>query len=146
MPTAARLVAALMLAATAALVSEMIKPLMPEGMDFGWFTWVNAGLGALCGWVVIGRRAGAGVGAAVGHGLTGLGALLFWAILLQAGYEMLRMSLRSRYGGPVEALEDMVRIAIDHAQFLLTPQLAAVLVAGGVLSGLAAEIANRHWR
>lgn len=146
MPTAARLVAALVLGATAVAVSEMIKPLMPEGMDFGWFTWVNAVLGVLCGWVVIGRRAGAGLGAATGYGLTGMGALVFWAILLQAGYEMLRLSLRRRYDGPVEALEDMVAIALEHAQLLLTPHLAAALVAGGVLAGLAAEIANRHWR
>lgn len=145
MPTAARLVAAVLLALLAVAVSEMIKPLMPEGTNFGYFTWVNAVLGVLCGWTTIGRRVGRGVGVAVGTGLTGMGALVFWAIFIQAGYEMLRVSLRSRYRGPVEALEDMTRIFIDHAQMILTPHIAATLLAGGVVAGVAAELANRRW-
>jgi len=146
MPTAARLVAALLLAALAVAVSEMVKPLLPEGTDFGYFTWINAVLGVLCGWRIVGRRVGHGIGASVATGLTGMGALVFWAIFIQAGYEMLRISLRSRYGGPVEALEDMLRIAIDHAQLLLAPHIVATLLAGGIVAGVAAELANRWWR
>ncbi len=146
MPTAARLVAALLLAALAVAVSEMVKPLLPDGTDFGYFTWVNAVLGVLCGWLIVGWRVGHGIGVSVGTGLTGMAALVFWAIFIQAGYEMLRISLRGRYGGPVEALEDMLRIAIDHAQLLLTPHIVATLLTGGIVSGVAAELANRWWR
>ena len=146
MPTVARLVAALLLALLAVAVSEMIKPLLPEGTNFGYFTWINAGLGVLCGWVTIGRRLGRGIGVAVGTGLTGMGTMVFWAIILQAGYEMLRVSLRSRYRGPVEGLENMVRIAVEHVQLVLTPHIAATLLAGGVVAGVAAELAHRRWR
>ena len=69
MPDAARLVAALGLALIAFIVSGQIMPLMPEGMDFGYFTWVNVGIGILTGWVVMGKRAGRGTTAAINNGL-----------------------------------------------------------------------------
>lgn len=146
MYTAPRLVAALLLAVVGFAVSELIKPLMPEGTQFGWFSFVNAGLGAIMGWIVIGNRVGRGMAAAVGNGVTGAAALMFWGLFLQAGNEMLRLSLRRRYGGPVEGLTDLFRIGIDYALTMSTGPVLGTLFAGGIVAAMLAEVASRHWR
>ena len=55
MPDAARLAAALSLALLAFIVSGMYMPLMPEGTDFGYFTWINMRWGCWsAGWSWVG--------------------------------------------------------------------------------------------
>ena len=54
MPTANNLVAALCLAFLGAILAELVKPQMPEGYDFGYFTLVSAALGLVVGWKVMG--------------------------------------------------------------------------------------------
>jgi len=144
--TMPRLVAAVLLAITGFLGSELIKPLMPEGTQFGLFSFVNMGLGAIMGWVVIGKRIGRGITAAINNGLTGTAALIFWGLFLQAGNEMLRLSLRRRYDGPVEALTDLFRIGMEYAQTMATVPVLGTLFVGGVVAAMLAEISARHWR
>ena len=144
--TAPRLVAALLLAIVGFAASELIKPLMPEGTQFGWFSFINAGLGAMVGWIVIGTRIGRGMSAAISNGLTGAAALIFWGLFSQAGYEMLRLSLRRRYDGPVEALGDLFRIATEYARTIATAPVLGTLFVGGVIAAMLAEIASGHWR
>ncbi|MDX5383113.1 MAG: TrgA family protein [Rhodobacterales bacterium] len=146
MLTAPRLVAALLLGGVGFLGSELIKPLMPEGTQFGLFSFVNLGLGALCGWIVIGSRIGRGVVPAVNNGLTGAAALIFWGLFLQAGNEMLRLSLRRRYDGPVEALTDLFRIGMEYALTMATVPVLGTLFVGGVVAAVLAEISARYWR
>lgn len=146
MLTAPRLVAALLLGMVGFLGSELIKPLMPEGTQFGWFSLLNLGLGVITGWVVIGSRIGRGIVPAINNGLTGAVALIFWGLFTQAGYEMLRLSLRRRYDGPVEALTDMFRIGMDHAQTMATLPVLGTLLIGGAIAAVLAEISSRYWR
>ena len=96
MPDASRLVAALSLAFLAFIVSGQIMPLMTEGMDFGWFTYVNVAIGLAIGWVVMGDRAGRGMTNAVNNGLTGMVVMVFWALFIQGGYEMMRRAMRNQ--------------------------------------------------
>ncbi|MDF1804581.1 TrgA family protein [Thalassovita sp.] len=146
MPTAARLIAALVLAATAWLVSQTIKTHLPEGTQFGWFDYVNVALGALVGWITIGGRSGRGMSAAVGNGLTGIFMLLLWAIFLQASNEMLRQALRRYYRGPVEALLDVFDIGMEYALIVVNLDVAVPLLVGGILAGILSELGGRHWR
>lgn len=144
--TAPRLVAAVLLAVVAVAASELIKPLMPEGTQFGMFSLVNAGLGALVGWIVIGKRIGRGISAAINNGLTGAAALLFWGLFTQSGNEMLRLSLRRRYKGPVEALTDMFRIGMEFAVTIATPAVLGTVILGAVVASVLAEVSSRYWR
>jgi len=144
--TAPRLVAALLLACVGFLTSELIKPLMIEGTQFGYFSFANAALGLIVGWVVIGRRIGRGISAAISYGLTGAAALMFWGLFSQSVNEMLRLSLRRRYKGPFEALTDMVRIFVEFGATMATPQVLGTLFIGGVLAAVLAEVSARHWR
>ena len=84
MPTASRLVAALCLVVLAFIVSGMIIDNGEEGKDYGYFTYVNMALGAVCGWTIMGKRAGRGWTAGINNGLTGVASLVFLG-LVRAG-------------------------------------------------------------
>lgn len=146
MPDAARLVAAICLAILAFIVSGQIVPLMPESTDFGYFLYVNIVLGALVGWVVMGSRAGRGVTSAINNGLTGVMVFVLWGLLIQATNEMVRLAMRNRYDGPLEAVVDVFKIGAEYGLILLVPVVIGTLVVGAVLSGLATEVAWRKWR
>jgi len=146
MPDAAKLVAALSLALVAFIVSGLIMPLMPEGLDFGYFIYVNMGLGVLCGWIVMGKRAGKGITPAINNGITGVVALLFWGLFVQGVNDMVRQAMRNHYRGPVEALADIFKIGLDYGTTIFVPQVMITLLVGGILAGLATEYAWRTWK
>lgn len=146
MPTAARLVAALCLALIAFIVTGQVKELFPEGTYFGNFLIVNIALALVCGWTVMGKRAGRGITPGINNGLTGVGVLLIWAVLVQAANEMISLAMRNRYGGPFEAITDTFRIAADYGLKLVEPNIIATLLVGAVLAGLTTEFASRMWR
>ncbi len=146
MPTAARLVAAASLALLAFIVSGQIMPLMPEGTDFGYFTYINIALGMLTGWILMGKRAGLGKTAAINNGITGVVAMLFWGLFVQGCYEMIQQAMRRHYDGPFEALLAIIKIGTEFGMTILVPQVIATLLIGGVLAGFATEFAARRWR
>lgn len=145
LPTAARLVAAISLGVLAWIGSDMVRPLMPPQTAFGWFNYVNAALGVLCGWFIIGSRAGRGYGEALANGLTGVLALIIWGFFAQSFNLMLKQSLEKKYDGPVEAIVGIFKNALDYVQYLIDPVLIASLLIGGMICGLLAEFAARRW-
>lgn len=146
MPDAARLMAAVCLAILAFVVSEMIKPLMPESTAFGYFTWVNVVIGILSGWLVMGRRAGRGITSAINNGLTGMATLVFWGLFVQAANEMTRLAMRNRYDDVFEAIVAIFEIGAEYSLVMIDLGVIATLIAGAILSGLATEYAWRTWR
>lgn len=146
MPTASRLVAALCLMVIAFMVSTMIIANGEEGKDYGHFTTVNVILAAVCGWKIMGKRAGNGLTSAVNNGLTGVASLVFWGLFLQGANEMIRLAMRHRYDGPFEALLSIFQISIDFGKLLWTPEILWTLAIGALIAGLATEEAGRRWR
>ncbi|KIC42529.1 tellurium resistance protein [Ruegeria sp. ANG-R] len=146
MPTASRLVAALCLLVIAFLVSGMIIDNGEEGKNYGYFTYVNMILGWVCGWVIMGKRAGRGWTAAINNGLTGVAALVFWGLFVQGTYEMFSQAMRHRFGGPFEALLAIFEIGVEYGEQLLASEILFTLGIGAVLSGILTEIAFRRWR
>ncbi|WP_424986285.1 TrgA family protein [Microbulbifer sp. S227A] len=146
MPTSSRLVAGLCLALLAFVLSRQIMPLMPEGMNFGYFTHVNMGIGLLVGWIIVGSRAGRGTTTAINNGLTGAAALIFWGLFVQSCYEMVDQAMNNRYDGPLEAIVAIFGIATDYARMLLVPTVIGTALLGGAVSGLATEWTWRRWR
>lgn len=146
MPTAARLMAALCLAVAGYVISEMVKPLMPESTDFGYFVQVNICLGVLVGWFVMGRRAGRGTTAAINNGLTGVFILFLWGIGVQAANEMVRLAMRNRYDGPFEAIIDTFKIGAEYAVIIATVPIGIAFVVSALASGLLTEFAQNRWR
>ena len=145
MPTSARLVAALCLGALAWIVTDQVMAVMPSETNFGYFRVVNVVLGLVCGWFVIGGRVGTSYVTAFSIGLTGVFALVFWALFAQAGNEMMRLAMKHRYDGPFEATVAVFEIGVDFAGFLMHANIFLTLGVGGVVAGLAAEFASRRW-
>jgi hypothetical protein len=146
MPTAAKLIAALLWAVLAWYTSQLIKPLFPEGTDVGWFAEVNALIGIVIGWQVAGSRAGGTWAAAISYGVTATVALVLWCLFLHSFAEMIRLSLRKLYEGPVDALVGVFALMVDYGQMILDPQVIVTLLVGGIIAGILTEMAGRNWR
>ena len=108
--TASRIVAACLLGILAFVVSGQIKDAMPDTNEFGYLTEANMFVAALIGWLIMGRNVGGGISSAISNGLTSTAAAVFWALLLQASNEMLRLALLRRYDGPIEAVTAVFQI------------------------------------
>ncbi|WP_197919419.1 TrgA family protein [Thiosulfatihalobacter marinus] len=146
MPTANNLVAALCLAFLGAILAELVKPQMPEGYDFGYFTLVSAALGLVVGWKVMGPRAGKGGVMAINNGVTGVLALVIVGLLVFGANEMLARALKRRYDEPIEAIQQIVELAVEFSLYLMDAKVIGVLVIGAVVSGALTEAAYRRWR
>jgi len=145
MPTASKLAAALLFAALGWFSADLVKPLLPEGTKVGLFSPVSAGFGVLIGWAFVGRRIGAGLGGALGIGLTGSVLLVFWVVLAFAGYEMFIQSMRLRYDGPVEAIQAMFELGVGYLVFVAAPTVIATLILGGLGAGWLTGQVARRW-
>ena len=144
--TAARLVAALCLAALGFFGSEYIMQIMPESTNFGNFLYVNIVIGFFCGWMIAGPRAGRGMSAAISHGITATVSLILWALLVQSVNEMVKLAMRHRYDGPVEAFGAIFEIGIDFGGNLLDTGFIMLMVIGALVTGILSETASKYWR
>ncbi|NUB45158.1 TrgA family protein [Fertoebacter nigrum] len=146
MPTAAKLVAAIVFAALGFMAAELFKPAMPEGTQFGLFSPICAGIGLLCGWIVMGPLAGRGTWAAMGSGVRTAATIAFWALLGFSIYEMVLRSMKLRYDGPMEAVLAVFDLMLERGRLMLMPDLLGLLLLGGLLGGVLVEWAGRRWR
>ncbi|WP_224824653.1 TrgA family protein [Cognatishimia sp. MH4019] len=144
MPTFARLVAAVLFAALAWWVSQLIVPLMPNERPMGYFAIINAAVGLVMGWRIQGARAGNGYNAAIGISLTTVAAVVFWGLLLNSTIVMVELSLRKSYDGAVEAVVGVVDLMATHGKIMLDPTVIGTLLVGGLAIGMVTEWASRR--
>ena len=143
MPTAAKLVSLVIFAALAWFVSQLVKPLMPDGTQFGFFSEINAVLAGYMGWRIVGPRAPDGFRAGLSAGLTCAVLLFVVSALFHSFMLMIVRSTEARYKGPVEAVKSVFQMATDFAQHALTPEILVPLVVGGLIAGLSASAVSR---
>lgn len=146
MPTAAKLFAALSLAVLGWIVSDMIKPLVPYSIDFGWFNHVNAAIGFLVGWLFLGPRAGSGPTAVVNNGITSAVVMVVVGLFVQSTNEMVRLSFARRYDDPFQAIAAIFEISIDYSLILWDTELIIVLLGGGIIAAFVSEVTGKLWR
>ncbi|HBQ36562.1 MAG TPA: tellurium resistance protein [Rhodobacteraceae bacterium] len=145
MPTASRIIGAIFFAALSWYVSELFKPQMPPGTNFGRFSEYNAAIGLICGWVFMGLRYGNNTSSAVGAGLSAMFATLFWVMLLNSITQMIKLSIRKRYDDPVEAIVGVFEMALKFGKMLLTTEIIATMLITGIVAGLVAGWGSRRW-
>jgi hypothetical protein len=149
MPTGARLVAAIVFAGIAYLAAQLAHSAIEADVRYevrvGNMPYIVAAIGVLCGWIIMGRRAGEGTRFAFSSGLLTSVSIFFWSILVFSIYEMVVLSTKMRYKGATEATIDVLRIALEHTLSVSSPQLIALLVFGGFFGGWAAEWASRRY-
>ncbi|MBU2982258.1 TrgA family protein [Lentibacter algarum] len=148
MPTAAKVISALIFIALAWVVSDMVMQAMLEEdphYNFGKFKLINLVVAALVGWRVLGRRVGNSYSVAIGLGLTALGAAVFWCLFMHATIEALALSMDRRFDGPMEAIIGAVELGVEYALELAHVNIIGVLLAGSIVGGLMAEFVSRRW-
>ncbi len=145
MPTAPKLIAALLFAALAWFVSDLVKPLLAEGTQMGLLSPINTVIGAFFGWRVMGARAGQSLKASLGYGVTTAGIIVFWCLLVWSAYLMTIQSTRMRYDGPIDALQDMFAMMMSFGQTMFTAEVMGSLVVGALVFGwLTEQVARRY--
>lgn len=145
MPTTARLVAALLLAALGWGAAMLAMKYMPEGMPVGMLSPVSAAWGAVIGWVWLGRKVEHGRSGAIGLGIAAVTLAVIAVLLTFSLYEMLHRAMRVRYHGPVEGLQDMVAIAVGYGRDVAKPDvILAIFLGGAVIGAIAGWVARRY--
>ena len=145
MPTASHLFSAVIFAVIAWFASELAKPLMPDGTQFGLFSEINAALAAWLGWKMVGSRAKAGLRASVSAGIGTAVALFVLATALHCFAIMIKRSTADRYDDPVEALTAAVGMMWEFGEPALTPEIVGLLLVGGFGAGLMSALVARVW-
>ncbi|WP_417242828.1 TrgA family protein [Celeribacter sp.] len=145
MPTAAKLVAALWFALLGWFAAEISKAHLPEGTQFGWYSYITGVIGFSVGWIFLGKRAGDTMRAAYGYGFTATILLLFWALFYFSGEEMMHRAWATRYKGPMQALTGMVDLFKNYALTVVRFDVAATLLIGGLFGGWLTEQTARRW-
>ncbi|PUB11313.1 TrgA family protein [Yoonia sediminilitoris] len=139
MPTAGRLAAATAFFIYGWYIALAASPFFLEGIAPGYLIPLSIGIAVLCGWMVVGSRAGRGYVAAVGHGLTGAFAYSLWMIFLMSFEDMIARSLRRLYDGPMEALVGVFDLMLQLGNDLFDINLILSVAIGGIVCALFAE-------
>ena len=145
MPTAAKIVAAFCFAFFGAIAATAVKPVMPEGTQFGYFIPISAGIGLLNGWFLMGRLSGHGYRDAMGSGVRTAITIVIWALIVFSIYQMIIRSMQLRYDGPMEAVTAAFGIMLDYGRLLLDPAVLGTFLVGGLIGGAVTEWARKRW-
>lgn len=146
MPTGAKAIAAVGFAVVGWITAHTYVQNMEIPTSVGYLREVTALLGAIIGWRVMGNSVGKGYLRSIGAGWKTMIVLVFFTLLTAGLYEMLQLSVKMRYDGPIEAILDVFQRMLDRSFPLLTVPVLLVMVIGGGIAGLLAENANRRWR
>lgn len=148
MPTAAKLVAAVVFAMVAYLAAMQYAPVMPEGRPTGLLAEVSALIGLLCGWFIMGDFLSRPRGRieAMGTGVRVSVTMAFVTLIVFSIVEMMERAIEGRYKSPMEAVLDIFGRALSFGQPILTPGVLAALALGGLFGGAVAHWAAARWK
>jgi hypothetical protein len=147
MPTAGKLIGALVFAALAYFIGDLIKPLLveTEGSRVGWLSPVNALIGLVMGWTIMGRGAGNTYRQSFGYGLTTLAATVFWCLVFWSGYKMILRSMAQRYDGAMHALQGMAELFLAYAKLIAVDEVVVPALVGALFVAWLTEFFARRW-
>lgn len=146
MPTAARVVAALLIALVGFLSAEQVKTVLPEGMYQGYLSEITTLIGVLIGWSFLGSRAGRGWVAGINNGITAGVMLVVVALFFFGADHMIGDAMKRRFDTPVEATADVFLNMFEFSKYLLNQSVLVTLIGGSLIAGLLTEMAGRAWR
>jgi hypothetical protein len=146
MPTGSKLAGGVIFFAIAYMAALQAKLTFEEGTQATYFAWVISGIGFWQGWLVMGNRAGAGMRPAIANGMRTALQIAFFGLGFFALRTMFIRSADLRYSAPGEAVVASLELFIDYATQSATIGVWGVLMVGGMLGGMAVEIASRMWR
>lgn len=146
MPTTAKLVSAILFAAVGYLAASAYGETMPPGQPRQWLAPIVAVIGLGQGWVTMGGLVGQGISMAITTGVRVSVQIAFWAVLGFGLFEMFYRSTRLRYDGLGEAVIAALNLFLDYGLSVLSAtSCLVILLVGGAVSGVVAELVNRRW-
>lgn len=147
MPTAAKLVSAIVFACVAFLAATFYANAIPGGAPPGILPETSAVVGVMCGWFIMGQRAHRTHSRieAMGTGIRTSFTIVVFVVLIFACIEMMDRAFKGRYDTPMEAILGIFEQAIALAPPLAQPNVLAVLLLGGLFGGAAAHWAGQRW-
>ena len=147
MPTGGKLIAAIAFAALAYFLSDLVKPLLAdtEGTRVGMLSPVNAFIGWLMGWTIMGKGAGRTYYQSAGYAFTTLAATVFWCLLFWSGHKMLGASMNLRYDGPSEALQQMGVMFFEYLAIIAERSILITAAVGTLFVAWLTEFFARRW-
>lgn len=145
MPTLARLVAAILLAATGFVAAELYRPHLPESVEATWLSATVAALGLIIGWRAVGRGAEAPHAGVLVLAAKAAIYLLFWTLLVFGIREMLNRSFRRAYDDPFTAVLDIPAIGWDYLVSAAVPEVMGALLLGALITGAATRFVARRY-
>ena len=92
MPTAAKLLAAVICIIVGYMTAEAVRPHLPEGTPTKWLIPVSTLVPAICAWRVVGRLAGRGYNVALSMGIYTIAVGIFFVLVTFSIAEMLKRS------------------------------------------------------
>ncbi|OYW59531.1 MAG: hypothetical protein B7Z10_02945 [Rhodobacterales bacterium 32-66-7] len=145
MPTGARAIGAVSFMVLGWLIANAYVANMPFDQAVGYLRELTAVIGFFSGWIVMGNSVGRGYFGAAGSGWKTMIVIVFWALLGFSVWEMLIISTKLRYDGPMEAAVDVFAIMLKRSQILFSVDCLAVFFVGGAIGGMLTEYAARRW-
>ncbi len=144
MPTAARLTAALAFAVLGYFTYTLMLPSFGDDVVPSYLLPLCLAAGLWCGWVLCGDKSFS-VRSGLGTGLTALIAMIVIILFIMSFVEMIQLSMRRRYDGPMEAIIDIFAIMFENFQMFATPELGLTLFGGGLLAGFVTGVMGKRF-
>ena len=146
MPTAAKLASAILFAAVGFFAAQAYAQTLPPGQPHFWLVPIVTAIGLGQGWMTMGPNVGQGISMAITTGVRVSVQITFWSLVTFGLYEMFYRSTRLRYDGPGEAVIAALELFLDYGLSVLAATTCLIiLLVGGAVSGIIAEIVNRRW-
>tara|TARA_R110002051_G_scaffold25371_4_gene61961 strand:- start:21770 stop:22210 length:441 start_codon:yes stop_codon:yes gene_type:complete len=144
MPTAARLTAAILFAIVGYFIYNAMVPSFGETVIPSYLLPLCLGAGIWSGWVLCGPKA-QGVRSGIGTGFTAIVAMVFLILFVLSFVQMIQLSLRRRYDGPVEAIVDVFAIMYENMLMFASPDMGFTLFVGGLIAGLLSGVMGKRF-
>lgn len=144
MPTAAKLMAAVAFAIVGYFIYVAMVPSFGDTSIPRFLLPVCIGVGAWAGWVFCGTKA-MSVRSGIGTGFSAVVAMGVCILFIMSFEQMIQLSLRRRYDGPMEAIVDVFNLMFQNLTDFATPVMGITLLAGGLLAGLVAGLTGKAY-
>lgn len=146
MPTAGRLVGAIVFGFTGAAAAFVGLPTLPEQVLPGYLLPFSAAVGVWQGWSLMGPKVGGSFSMAITQGIATVAVMILTVIFCVASWDMIERSMELRYDGPGEAVLDVANLMWYYLKLMAVPQVIGVLALGAILGSVLINIASRIWK
>lgn len=145
MPTAPKLIAGLTLALVAAIASYVFAITHPELFGGTVFILSNALFGFLVGWFSFGQKPGRGFAEGATKGIrSGIVLVFISAVAFGLRYVVKGMK-KGFFNEPMDVFITWLSQSADYLVMSFTPEVWAIILVGGAISGIVTQFSSRYW-